>query len=236
MTTPTLRRSEERGIADFGWLRSHHTFSFGSYHDPRHMGIGNLRVINDDTVAPGHGFGMHGHRDMEIISYVLDGALEHRDNMGNGSVIHPGDVQLMSAGKGVQHSEFNASDEESVHFLQIWLQPHTRNVPPTYQERHFSRDERMNRLALLVSGDGQEGSLASNQHSLLYAAILDGGQPLEHTAKPEHEQYLHLARGALEVNGQRMETGDGLYTVDRRLEIQGQGEFLLFNLPTANRH
>jgi redox-sensitive bicupin YhaK (pirin superfamily) len=164
-----IRHSKERGYTQLGWLNSHHTFSFGEYYDPKHMGVSNLRVINDDTVAPGGGFGTHGHRDMEIISYVLDGALEHRDSLGNGSVIRPGNVQRMSAGTGVRHSEFNHSQEEPVHFLQIWLQPNEMGVAPSYAERHFTAEARRGRLVLLVSPDGKDGSLSAHQDGLMYA-------------------------------------------------------------------
>ena len=176
----TLRRAEDRGHANHGWLESYHTFSFGSYYDPNHLGFSNLRVINDDTVAPDQGFATHGHSDMEIISYVLEGALEHKDSMGNGSVIRPGDVQRMSAGTGVTHSEFNHSSSESVHFLQIWLQPNQLGIAPEYDQKHFPVEERVNRLVLLVSPDGHDGSIASYQDALVYGTLLGPGNSISH--------------------------------------------------------
>jgi redox-sensitive bicupin YhaK (pirin superfamily) len=229
-----LRRAEERGHANHGWLNSYHTFSFGGYYDPRHMGFGNLRVINDDTVAPGAGFGTHGHSDMEIISYVLDGALEHRDSMGNGSVIRAGDVQRMSAGTGVTHSEYNPSPDEAVHFLQIWLQPNTSGVEPGYEQKHFPLEERRGRLVLLVSPDGRDGSIASHQDGLLYGTLVDAGGVLEHRLEAGRRAYVHVARGRAQVNGETLDRGDGLAIENqRKLRFEGvsAAEILVFDLP-----
>jgi redox-sensitive bicupin YhaK (pirin superfamily) len=229
-----MRRADDRGHANHGWLNSFHTFSFGNYYDPEHMGISNLRVINDDTVAPGGGFATHGHRDMEIISYVLDGALEHKDSMGNGSVIRPGDVQRMSAGTGVTHSEYNHSTDEPVHFLQIWLQPNRNAVRPGYEQRHFAAEERRGRLALLVSPDGRDGSLSSHQDALLYGAIVESGDLLTHPVAPARSVYVHVARGSLAVQGEHLREGDGLAFAEAAevvLEGIGHAEVLLFDLP-----
>lgn len=229
-----MRRAAERGHANHGWLNSHHTFSFGSYYDPQHMGISNLRVINDDTVAPGGGFATHGHNDMEIISYVLDGALEHKDSMGNGSVIQPGDVQRMSAGTGVRHSEFNHSDTEPVHFLQIWLEPNALGVEPAYDQKHFSTEARRGRLALLVSPDGRDGSIATHQDALLFGSLLDAGESTSYTLPAGRQGYVHVARGRAKINGTVLEGGDGLLVSDRQtLRFVGLSgaEVLLFDLP-----
>jgi redox-sensitive bicupin YhaK (pirin superfamily) len=228
-----LRLSNDRGHARQGWLDSYHTFSFGHYYDPEHLGFSNLRVINDDTVVPGAGFGTHGHQDMEIISYVLDGALEHKDSMGNGSVIRPGDVQRMSAGTGVQHSEYNHSKTEPVHFLQIWLEPNRFGVEPGYEEKHFSPEERRGRLALLVSPDGRDGSLSAHQDGLLYGTLLEAGEAVEHVLAAGRRAYVHVARGRVAVNGQPMDSGDGVALDDVgqvRLEGLGHAEVLLFDL------
>lgn len=229
-----LRRADERGHANHGWLDSYHTFSFGSYYDPGHLGFSNLRVINDDTVAPGMGFDTHGHNDMEIISYVLDGALEHKDSMGNGSVIRPGEVQRMSAGTGITHSEFNPSSTEPVHFLQIWLEPNRTGVKPEYDQRHFPLEDRNGRFVLLVSPDGRDGSIATYQDAMLYGALLHAGVSLTHEIKEDRRAYLHVARGAVSVAGQRLEQGDGL-KIQRQDNIEMIGvdaaELLLFDLP-----
>ncbi|MBU2641369.1 MAG: pirin family protein [Gammaproteobacteria bacterium] len=228
-----LRPSNERGHARQGWLDSYHTFSFGHYYDPEHLGFSNLRVINDDTVVPGAGFGTHGHQDMEIISYVLDGALEHKDSMGNGSVMRPGDVQRMSAGTGVQHSEYNHSKTEPVHFLQIWLEPNRFGVEPGYEEKHFSPEERRGHLVLLVSPDGRDGSLSAHQDGLLYGTLLEAGEAVEHALSAGRRAYVHVARGRVAVNGQSMDTGDGVALDDVtqvRLEGLGHAEVLLFDL------
>ena len=229
-----VRRADDRGHANHGWLDSYHTFSFASYHDPRHMGVSNLRVINDDTVAPGGGFATHGHRDMEIISYVLEGALEHKDSMGHGSVIHSGDVQRMSAGTGVTHSEYNHSASEPVHFLQIWLKPNAIGVEPGYDQRHFPLDERRGRWVLLVSPDGRDGSIATHQDALLFGTLLARGETLQYRFHADRQGYLHLARGRLEVGDIILEQGDGLKVQEHGLlALEGieDAEVLLFDLP-----
>jgi quercetin 2,3-dioxygenase len=229
----TIRRAGERGHANHGWLNSWHSFSFADYYDPQYMGFGSLRVINDDTVAPGQGFGTHGHRDMEIITYILDGALEHKDNMGNGSVIRPGDVQRMSAGTGVKHSEFNASATEPVHFLQIWIEPDTQGVRPGYEEKHFDADSKRGCLRLVASKDGREGSVTLHQDASIYAALLDGPQAIEHALSPGRQGYLHVARGSVTVNGQTLNGGDALQLRGEpglKLESAQQAEILLFDL------
>ncbi len=228
-----IRRAEDRGHSRHGWLDSRHTFSFADYYDPRQMGVSNLRVINDDRVAPGAGFNTHGHRDMEIISYVLEGALEHKDSMGNGSIIRPGDVQRMSAGTGVTHSEFNPSSEQSVHFLQIWLEPNRKGVEPGYAQRHFTEDERRGRLVLLVSPDGRAGSISANQDALLYGALLEPGDTAEHRITDSRRAYVHVARGKLEVNGEILAGGDGaVMDAVGTVTLRGvdQTEVLLFDL------
>ncbi|HUF20627.1 MAG TPA: pirin family protein [Burkholderiales bacterium] len=228
-----LRRGGERGYADHGWLKSFHTFSFAGYYDPRHMGFGALRVINEDRVAPGQGFGTHPHRDMEIISYVLDGALEHRDSMGNGSVIRPGDVQRMSAGTGVFHSEYNPSASDPVHFLQIWIEPAERGIQPGYEQKHFAPDQKRGRLRLLASRDGRDGSVRMHQDALLYAALIDGDEKIEHELAPDRHAYIHLARGRATVNGEQLAAGDALkLSGDRRIVLEAgeDSEVLLFDL------
>ncbi|GAA4341749.1 pirin family protein [Pigmentiphaga soli] len=229
-----LRKAADRGHASHGWLNSHHTFSFADYYDPAQMGWSVLRVINDDTVAPGQGFGAHGHRDMEIISYVLDGALEHRDSMGSGSVIRPGDVQVMSAGTGVRHSEFNHSGAENVHFLQIWIVPEKAGVQPNYQERHFDPAERRGALRLVVSPDGRDGSLKIVQNAQVYAGLVDGDERIEFRLEPGRRAYLHVARGELSLNGTPLSAGDGAKIADLEqltLSDGRQAEVLLFDLP-----
>jgi len=228
-----IRKADDRGHANHAWLESHHTFSFGGYYDPRYMGVSNLRVINDDTVAPGGGFAAHGHNDMEIISYVLEGALEHKDSMGNGSVIRPGDVQRMSAGTGVTHSEYNHSNSEPVHFLQIWLQPNAMGVEPGYDQRHFPVEDRRGRWELLVSPDGRNGSIATHQDALMFGTLLASGETLEYRFDTGRQGYLHLARGQLRVGNVTLNQGDGL-TVQKQelLELEGieDAEILLFDL------
>jgi redox-sensitive bicupin YhaK (pirin superfamily) len=204
-----LRKAQDRGHANHGWLDTWHTFSFAQYHDPEHMGFGDLRVINDDRVQPGQGFGTHGHRDMEIITYVLDGALEHKDSMGNGSVIRPGDVQRMSAGRGVRHSEFNASQAEPVHLLQIWIEPNVAGIEPGYEEKHFTADDKRGQLRLIASPDSAAGSVTIHQNARVYAALLDGADAVTHTLAAGRRAYVHVARGSVTVNGHALAGGDG---------------------------
>jgi redox-sensitive bicupin YhaK (pirin superfamily) len=230
----TLRASAERGYADHGWLQSFHSFSFADYHDPAHMGFGPLRVINDDRIAPGQGFGTHGHRDMEIISYVLDGELAHRDSLGHGSVIRPGDVQRMSAGTGVRHSEYNHSSTATTHLLQIWLMPDEASVTPSYEERRISASDKRGRLRLIASPDGREGSVRMHQQASVYAGLFDGSEQAELPLAPGRLGYVHLAQGRLIVNGQPLQAGDALKFQDEPLIAltAGQGaEVLVFDLP-----
>jgi len=229
-----IRRSVERGLADHGWLRSFHSFSFADYHDPAHMGFGPLRVINEDRVEPGRGFGAHGHRDMEIVSYVLEGSLAHRDSMGNGSVLKPGDVQRMSAGTGVTHSEYNGSQTEPVHFLQIWIEPEARGIAPGYEETHIGPEEKRGRLRLIASPDGREGSVTLHQDASLYASLLDGDEAVQFRQRPGRRTYVHVVRGSARVNGRALEAGDAL-KIDGEDEVRVDGarsaELLLFDLP-----
>jgi redox-sensitive bicupin YhaK (pirin superfamily) len=229
-----LRPAAERGYADHGWLKSFHSFSFAEYHDPRHMGFGPLRVINEDRVAPGTGFGTHGHRDMEIISYVLEGALAHQDSMGNGSTIVPGDVQRMSAGSGVRHSEYNHDKAGTTHFLQIWIEPSVRGIAPSYEQKHFDAAAKRGQLRLIASPDGARDSVSIHQDARVYAALLDGAERAVHPLAPGRRAYVHVARGALSVQGQRLAAGDAL-KVERAgevaLERGAQAEVLLFDLP-----
>lgn len=230
----TLRRSRERGHVNHGWLDSYHTFSFGSYYDPDHMGISVLRVINEDRVAPGGGFAPHDHRDMEIISYVLEGALRHRDSMGNQSVIRPAEVQRMSAGAGVTHSEFNASDQEPVHFLQIWILPDVTGIKPGYEQKVFTDDEKRGRLRLIASPDGESGAVTIHQNTRVYSGLLDGEEVITHSTTDGKRYYGHIARGNLTVNGERLLAGDGIALVDEpevRLSAGEKAEVLLFELP-----
>jgi len=232
----TVRKSNERGYADHGWLQSFHSFSFADYYDPAHMGFGPLRVINEDRVAPGSGFGTHGHRDMEIISYVLDGELAHKDSMGNGSVIRPGDVQRMSAGSGVRHSEYNHAKDRTTHFLQIWIEPNVTGIAPGYEEKRFSDADKQGRLRLIASPDGADGSVRIHQDARLYAARLAGGESLAADLPAGRLGYLHLVRGALTVNGVRLDGGDAAkMREETRLDIraEGEAEVLLFDLPPA---
>ena len=229
-----VRKSNERGAASFGWLKSRHTFSFGHYYDPKHMGFGPLRVINEDNVAPGRGFDSHGHRDMEIISYVLDGALEHKDNMGNGSVLRYGDVQRMSAGSGVVHSEYNHSKTEGVHFLQIWIEPNTAGEAPGYEEKHFDAASKTGRLRLIASNDGREGSVSMRQDASIYAAILNGDDALTHQLAAGRQAYVHVIRGSITVNGVALNGGDALKVTEESqvsLEKADAAEVLVFDLP-----
>lgn len=229
-----LRRAQDRGHADHGWLDSYHSFSFADYQDPAHMGFSNLRVINEDRVAPGAGFPTHGHRDMEIVTYVLDGELEHKDSLGNGSVMRYGDVQRMSAGTGVRHSEFNPSANQPLHLLQIWLQPNRLGVEPGYDQRYFDPEERRGRLVLLISPDGRDGSIAAHQDALLFGALLDDQQRVSHRLAPDRKAYVHLARGRALVNGERLEQGDAVAigdTPEVLIEAVDRAEALLFDLP-----
>ncbi len=228
-----VRKSGERGYADHGWLQSYHTFSFADYHDPEHMGFGSLRVINDDRVHPGQGFGTHGHRDMEIITYILDGALAHKDSMGNGSTIVPGDVQRMSAGKGVMHSEFNASQSELVHLLQIWIEPNVTGIRPSYEEKHFDAASKRGRLRLIASSDARNGSVLIHQDAAVYAALVDGAERTSHALAPARRAFVHLARGKLTANGQSLQAGDALKASgvsEIVFENGEQAEFILFDL------
>lgn len=229
-----MRKSNERGVANLGWLDSRHTFSFGHYHDPRHMGFGPLLVINEDKVEPGKGFGTHCHRDMEIISYVLEGELAHKDSMGNGSVLRYGDVQRMSAGTGVMHSEFNHSADSRVHFLQIWIKPATKGNAPAYEEKHVDVVSKKGQLRLIASPDGANGSVTIQQDARLYAAILDGKDSVSHPLVPGRTAYLHLIRGELKVNGIHLSGGDALKFSDEAVVNASEAkaaELLLFDLP-----
>ncbi len=229
-----VRKADDRGIANFGWLDSRHTFSFGHYHDPRHMGFGPLLVINEDKVTPAKGFGTHGHRDMEIISYVLDGELAHKDSMGNGSVLRYGDVQRMSAGTGVMHSEFNHSSDKPVHFLQIWIQPSVQGIPPSYEEKHFDTSSKAGKLRLIASPDGDQGSVTIHQDAKLYASILQQSQEITHTLAEGRSAYLHLIKGKVTVNGTHLYTGDALkIQAETQITINEaeDAELLLFDLP-----
>ena len=229
-----LRKANERGHANHGWLDSHFSFSFAEYHDPQHMGFSSLRVINEDVVQPGKGFGTHGHRDMEIITYILAGALEHKDSMGNGSVIRPGDVQRMSAGKGVQHSEFNPSQSELVHLLQIWIVPNVRGIEPEYEETHFDAASKRGRLRLIASSEGRDGSVTIHQDASVYAAMLDGAERASHALAPGRKAYVHVARGSVTVNGNALGAGDALKASGESAIVLERGEnaeILLFDLP-----
>ncbi len=231
-----LRKSEDRGHADHGWLDSRHTFSFADYYDPEHVEFGVLRVINEDRVRPGHGFGAHGHRDMEILSYVLDGELEHRDSMGNGSIIRPGDVQRMSAGTGVMHSERNPSATNGVHFLQIWIRPSRSGIEPGYEQKTFAPAEKRGRLRLVVSPDGADGSVRIHQDAKLYAGLFDGDERATFALPAGRRAYVHVARGAVRLNGTSLEAGDAAKVEDVRELVLDEGrgaEVLVFDLPGA---
>jgi redox-sensitive bicupin YhaK (pirin superfamily) len=229
-----IRRAEERGHAHHGWLDTHHTFSFADYYDRRFMGYGPLRVINDDTVAGDGGFPPHQHRDMEIVTYVLDGALKHRDSMGNGSIIEAGDVQRMSAGTGVTHSEYNASAESPVHFLQIWVLPRRAGLPAGYEQKHFGEDDKRGRLRLVASPDGADGSVRIEQDVRMFAALLEPGQEVSHAFASGRKGWLHVARGAAEANGVSLRAGDGAAIEEEprlSLSTKSGGEVILFDLP-----
>ena len=228
-----LRKSQERGHADHGWLKSFHSFSFAGYHDPAHMGWGNLRVINEDRIAPGTGFGTHGHRDMEIVSYVLSGELAHKDTLGNIKGIPPGDVQRMSAGTGVQHSEFNHAQGQTTHFLQIWIEPDQRGIAPSYEQKRFETDDKRGRLRLVASPDGAEGSVTVHADAALYAGLFDGQEAATLALDPARKGYVHLVRGELDVNGQHLKAGDAaLLDGESQLALSGgrDAEVLVFDL------
>jgi redox-sensitive bicupin YhaK (pirin superfamily) len=229
-----IRRADERGFADHGWLKSYHSFSFANYYDPRNMGFGPLRVINEDRVAGGGGFGSHPHNDMEIISYVLSGGLEHKDSMGTGSVIRPGDVQRMSAGTGVVHSEYNLSKNDPVHFLQIWIIPDTQGIPPGYEQKVFADEDKRGRLCVVSSPDGRDGSITIHQDALIFSALVDGGESVQHEIAEGRQAYVHVARGKVVVNGEALNPGDALKIREERsvtIEQGEQAEVLLFDLP-----
>lgn len=234
----TVRRSAERGFADHGWLKSFHTFSFADYFDPQHVGFGPLRVINEDRVQAGAGFGTHAHRDMEIVSYVLSGELAHKDSMGNGSTIRPGDVQRMSAGSGIRHSEFNPSTSAPTHFLQIWIQPDVLGIEPSYEEGRFPDEEKRGRLRLVVSPDRAEGSLLMHQDARMYAGLFDGSEETELSVGAGRQIYVHLARGQLTANQTILNAGDALKVRNTNCVTLGEGrdaEVLVFDLPASER-
>jgi redox-sensitive bicupin YhaK (pirin superfamily) len=229
----TLRPSAERGGADHGWLKTRHTFSFNTYHDPKHMHFRALRVINEDWVAPGQGFGTHPHDNMEIITYVLEGALEHKDSLGTGSIIRPGDAQRMSAGTGIRHSEFNASKTDQVHLLQIWIMPNQRNVAPGYEQKVFPAAERAGKLRVIAAPDGRDGAVTIHADTSLYVSTLKSGEKVIHTLAPGRHAWLQVTRGSVELNGKKLDQGDGAFASDEpELGIQGttDAEILLFDL------
>lgn len=228
-----IRRSEARGFADHGWLKSQHSFSFADYHDPQRMGWGNLRVINEDRIAPGMGFGEHGHKDMEIISYVLQGNLAHKDSMGNVKGIPPGDVQRMSAGQGVRHSEFNHAPDQTTHFLQIWIEPNVRGIAPGYEQKTFSDAEKQGQLRLVAAPDGASGAVTIHADAALYAGLLNEGDVVNLPLDPSRKAYVHLVRGALSVNGEALKAGDAVALADEpllKLDAADQAEVLVFDL------
>ncbi len=228
-----LRKSSERGYADHGWLKSFHSFSFAEYHDPRYMGVGNLRVINEDRIAPGTGFGTHGHRDMEIISYVLSGELGHRDSIGNGAAIRPGDVQRMSAGSGIQHSEYNHAPTATTHFLQIWIEPNVRGIAPGYEQTHFADADKRGRLRLVASSDGREGSVTIHADAAMYAGLFEGAETEALPLDAARNAYVFLVRGRLAVNGHELQAGDAAHLRgERRLELTDahDAEVIVFDL------
>lgn len=229
----TIRRGQDRGKADHGWLLSYHSFSFADYYDPQEMGWGTLRVINEDRVQPGRGFGTHSHRDMEIISYVLEGQLQHKDSMGNGTIIRAGDVQRMSAGTGVQHSEFNPSSSELVHFLQIWIVPERHGITPSYEQKAFADEEKRGRLLLVASRNGRDGSVTIHQDADLYDSLLGPGQQVIHSIAARRVAYLHLVRGAIRVNGTHLLTGDAAKIESEQelvIAADEDSELLLFDM------
>lgn len=229
----TVRKANDRGYADHGWLKSYHSFSFAEYYDPAHMGWGNLRVINEDRVDPGYGFGKHGHRDMEIISYVLSGELAHQDSIGNVETIPPGDVQRMSAGSGVRHSEFNYSKDQTTHFLQIWIEPNVTGIPPSYEQKSVPAAQKRGKLRLIASPDGAQDSVSIHADARVYAGLFDGEEQAELTIDRSRKAYVHLVVGELEVNGQRIRTGDAvLLEAESRITLAGGigAEVLVFDL------
>jgi len=229
----TLRKSSERGYADHGWLKSFHSFSFAGYYDPNHMGFGNLRVINEDRIAPGTGFGTHGHRDMEIISYVLEGNLAHKDSMGHVEGIPPGDVQRMSAGRGVMHSEFNHAPAEVTHFLQIWIEPNVTGIPPSYEQKSFSAAEKRGRLRLVASPEAEDGAVRIHADARVYAGLFNGGESFDLALDPRRKGYVHVARGEVEVNGRKLAVGDAAKLENEgavRLSNGRDAEVLVFDL------
>lgn len=228
-----LRRADERGQADHGWLRAQHSFSFGDYMDPKHMGFGPLRVINEDRVAPGRGFGTHGHRDMEIVTYVLEGQLAHRDNLGNGATILPGDVQRMSAGSGIMHSEVNPDQRDPVHLLQIWIMPTENGIQPGYEQKHFGAGDKRGKLRLVASNDGRDGSVTIHADAAILSGLFDGDEKAELELNPARKAYVQVARGAITVQGQRLEQGDALKLQGEsllKLEAGEDAEVLVFDL------
>lgn len=229
----TIRPAQERGHANHGWLDSYHTFSFANYYDPAQMGFRSLRVINEDRVTPGKGFGTHGHQDMEILTYVLEGALEHKDSLGTGSIIQPGELQRMSAGTGIAHSEFNHSKSDSVHFLQIWILPETQGLDPSYEQRDFAPQKTPGKLRLVAAKDGREGAVTVHQNMDLYAAVLEAGDRLSYTLQPSRHAWVQIARGGVELNGTQLKAGDGAAIskeTDITLEATEDAEILLFDL------
>jgi redox-sensitive bicupin YhaK (pirin superfamily) len=236
----TVRKSSDRGRADHGWLKSFHSFSFADYYDPKHMGFGNLRVINEDRIAPGTGFGTHGHRDMEIVSYVLEGELAHQDSLGNGAegsavsgVIRPGDVQRMTAGRGVRHSEFNHAKDQTTHFLQIWIEPAERGLPASYEQKHFDDALKQGKLQVVASPDGRDGSVTIHADAAIYSGLFDGGEPVKQTLDPARKAYVHVVRGDVEINGQALQAGDALALEGESALTIAQGrqaELLVFDL------
>ncbi len=229
----TVRKSEDRGYADHGWLQSHHSFSFADYHDPAHMGWGNLRVINEDFVAPGTGFGTHGHRDMEIVTYVTAGLLAHKDSMGNGTDIPPGDVQRMSAGRGVRHSEFNHAPDQTTHLFQIWIEPRKTGIEPGYEQKGFADADKRGRLRLIASEDGADGSVTIHADAALYAGLFDAGESAALRLDPGRKGYVHVVRGTIEVNGRTLNGGDAALLSDEpaiTLKNGSAAEVLVFDL------
>ena len=229
----TVRKSEDRGHADHGWLQSHHSFSFADYHDPAHMGWGNLRVINEDYVAPGTGFGTHGHRDMEIVTYVIAGLLAHKDSMGNGTDIPPGDVQRMSAGRGVRHSEFNHAPDQTTHLFQIWIEPRRMGIEPGYEQKGFADADKRGRLRLIASEDGADGSVTIHADAALFAGLFDGDEAASLPLNPARKAYVHVARGALTVNGEKLQQGDAALLANESSLTLADGqdaEVLVFDL------